>query len=80
LQEPTGGARAPLQKQLGVGVDVGHMQIRIDIDRDDPEWVDEVMAVMDQVVMFRERMIQMMEMAMAGAEAETAPTKQMFRR
>lgn len=80
LQEPTGGARAPLQKQLGVGVDVGHMQIRIDIDRDDPEWVDEVMAVMDQVVMFRERMIQMMEMAMAGAEAEAAPTKQMFRR
>jgi transcription-repair coupling factor (superfamily II helicase) len=80
LQEPTGGARAPLQKQLGTGVDVGHMQIRVDIDRDDPEWVDEVMAVIDQVVMFRERMIQMMEMAMAGLEAEAAPTKQMFRR
>jgi len=66
LKQPTGGAREPLQKQLGIGVDVGHMQIRVDIDRDDPEWIDELMAVMDQLKMFQERMIKMMEMAMAA--------------
>jgi transcription-repair coupling factor (superfamily II helicase) len=71
LSQPTGGAREPLQKQLGRGVDVGHMQIRVDIDRDDPEWIDELMAVMDQLKMFQERMIQMMEMA-AAMEAEAA--------
>ncbi len=67
LKQPTGGAREPLQKQLGLGVDVGHMQIRVDIDRDDPEWIDELMAVMEQIKMFRERMMQMMEMAMAAS-------------
>jgi transcription-repair coupling factor (superfamily II helicase) len=67
LRQPTGGAREPLQKQLGLGVDVGHMQIRVELDRDDPEWIDELMAVIEQVKMFRERMIQMMEMAMAAS-------------
>jgi transcription-repair coupling factor (superfamily II helicase) len=67
LKQPTGGAREPLQKQLGIGVDVGHMQIRVDIDRDDPEWIDELMAVIEQIKMFRERMMQMMEMAMAAS-------------
>ena len=76
LKEPTGGARAPLQKQLGTGVDVGHMQIRVEIDRDDPEWIDELMAVLDQLKMFQERMAQMMEMVMAaerGDETVIAP-------
>jgi transcription-repair coupling factor (superfamily II helicase) len=71
LSQPTGGAREPLQKQLGLGVDVGHMQIRVDIDRDDPEWIEELMAVMEQLKMFQERMIKMMEMAMA-MEAESS--------
>jgi len=71
LRQPTGGAREPLQKQLGLGVDVGHMQIRVELDRDDPEWIDELMAVMEQVKMFRERMIQMMEMAMAASIEDT---------
>jgi len=62
LKEPTGGARDPLQKQLGAGVDVGHMQIRVEIDRDDPEWIDELMAVLEQVKMFREHMARMLEM------------------
>jgi transcription-repair coupling factor (superfamily II helicase) len=66
LKQPTGGAREPLQKQLGLGVDVGHMQIRVDIDRDESDWIDELMAVMDQLKMFQERMLQMMEMAMAA--------------
>ena len=63
LKQPTGGARDPLQKQLGSGVDVGHMQIRVEIDRDDPEWIDELMAVLEQVKMFQERMVQMLEMS-----------------
>ena len=66
LRQPTGGAREPLQKQLGLGVDVGHMQIRVALDRDDPDWIDELMAVIEQVKMFQERMIQMMEMAMSA--------------
>ena len=70
LKEPTGGARAPLQKQLGTGVDVGHMQIRVEIDRDDPEWIDELMAVLDQLKMFQERMAQMMEMVMAAERGD----------
>ena len=75
LRQPTGGAREPLQKQLGLGVDVGHMQIRVELDRDDPEWIDELMAVMEQVKIFQERMIQMMEMAMnAGTEDVTGST------
>lgn len=71
LKQPTGGARAPLQKQLGTGVDVGHMQIRVEIDREDPEWIDELMAVMDQVKMFQERMLRMLEMAMDAAQASS---------
>ena len=70
LKEPTGGARAPLQKQLGTGVDVGHMQIRVEIGRDDPEWIDELMAVLDQLKMFQERMAQMMEMIMAAERGD----------
>jgi len=72
LRQPTGGAREPLQKQLGLGVDVGHMQIRVELDRDDPDWIDELMAVIEQVKMFQERMIQMMEMAM-NASIEDVP-------
>ena len=70
LKEPTGGARVPLQKQLGTGVDVGHMQIRVEINRDDPEWIDELMAVLDQLKMFQERMAQMMEMVMAAERGD----------
>ena len=70
LKEPTDGARVPLQKQLGTGVDVGHMQIRVEIDRDDPEWIDELMAVLDQLKMFQERIAQMMEMVMAAERGD----------
>ena len=66
LKQPTGGAREPLQKQLGFGVDVGHMQIRVEIDRDDPEWIDELMAVLEQVKLFKERMAQLMEASALG--------------
>ena len=70
LKDPTGGARALLQKQFGSDVDVGHMQIRVEIDRDDPEWIDELMAVLDQLKMFQERMAQMMEMVMAAERGD----------
>ena len=59
LKEPTGGARSALQKALGRGVDVGHMQIRVEIDREEPDWVEELSALFDQMLMFRERLIAM---------------------
>ncbi len=65
LKEPTGGARSALQKWLGRGVSVGHMQIRVEIDREEPDWVDELSALFEQILMFRERLI-----AMAQAAAE----------
>jgi transcription-repair coupling factor (superfamily II helicase) len=77
LKQPTGGARELLQKQLGLGVDVGHMQIHVDIDRDEPDWIEELMAVMDQLKMFQERMIQMMEAAMAASINEDSGSSPM---
>ncbi len=65
LKEPTGGARSALQKWLGRGVVVGHMQIRAEIDREDPDWVEELTALFEQILMFRERLI---EMAQAAAQ------------
>ena len=65
LKEPTGGARSALQKWLGRGVTVGHMQIRVDIDREEPDWIEELSAVFEQILLFRERLI-----AMAQAAAE----------
>ena len=59
LKEPTGGARSALQKELGRGVTVGHMQIRADIDREEPDWIEELTALFEQILMFRERLIQM---------------------
>jgi hypothetical protein len=69
--------REILQKQLGLGVDVGHMQIHVDIDRDEPDWIEELMAVMDQLKMFQERMIQMMEAAMAASINEDSGSSPM---
>ena len=46
------------------------MQIRVEIDRDDPEWIDELMAVLDQLKMFQERIAQMMEMVMAAERGD----------
>ncbi len=63
LKEPTGGARAALQKWLGRGVNVGHMQIRVEIDREMPDWVEELSALFEQIQMFRERLIAMAQAA-----------------
>ncbi len=57
LKEPTGGARNALQRALGRGVRVGHMQVRVDIDRDADNWLEESLAVMEQVRLFRDRML-----------------------
>ncbi len=59
LKEATGGARQALQRSLGRGVHVGHMQIRVDIDRDADDWLEESLAVMEQVKVFRDRMLSM---------------------
>ncbi len=66
LKEPTGGARSALQKWLGRGVNVGHMQIRVDIDREDPDWIEELSALFEQILQFRERLIAMAQTAAAG--------------
>ena len=57
LKEPTGGARQALQRALGRGVRVGHMQIRVDIDRDADNWLEETLEVMEQVRTFRDRLL-----------------------
>ena len=57
LKEPTGGARQALQRALGRGVRVGHMQIRVDIDRDADNWLDESLEVIEQVRLFRDRLL-----------------------
>ena len=59
LKEATGGARQALQSALGRGVRVGHMQIRVDIDRDADDWLEESLAVMEQVKLFRDRLLSM---------------------
>ena len=63
LREPTGGARTALQRHLGRGVDVGHMQIRVEIDREDDEWIEELAAVLEQIETFRERALKAMAAA-----------------
>ena len=60
LKESTGGARAALQRDLGRGVDVGHMQIRVEVDREDEEWVDDLLAVLEMLGSFRDRMLEML--------------------
>ena len=57
LKEPTGGARQALQRALGRGVRVGHMQIRVDIDRDADNWLEESLTVIEQVRSFRDRLL-----------------------
>ena len=57
LKEPTGGARQALQRALGRGVRVGHMQIRVDIDRDADNWLEESLTMMEQVRAFRDRLL-----------------------
>ena len=59
LSEPTGGARQALQRALGRGVHVGHLQIRVDIDRDEDDWLEESLGVMEQIKVFRDRLLSM---------------------
>lgn len=67
LDEPTGGARAVLQKALGRGITVGHMQIRLDIDREDPEWREELTWTLEELGRFRQQFLSVL--ADAGAAA-----------
>ena len=62
FKDPTGGARTALQKTLGRGITVGNMQIRMDIDRDDDDWQEELLWVLQNVVEFRERALKMLEL------------------
>jgi hypothetical protein len=67
LDEPTGGARTVLQKALGRGVTVGHMQIRLEIDREDPEWREELTWTLEELGRFRQQFLAVL--ADAGAAA-----------
>jgi len=63
LADPTGGAREALGKVLGRGVDVGHMQIRLEVDRDDEDWLEELFWTLEKIVEFREQVLQLMQSA-----------------
>ena len=39
------------------------MQVRVDIDREDPEWTDELLAVLKHIEIFREKMMRTMAAA-----------------
>ena len=65
LREPIGDARAPLQRRIGKLADVGHMQVRMEIDREDDEWLERLESVLDEVAGFRQKMLEMV----AGAAA-----------
>jgi transcription-repair coupling factor (superfamily II helicase) len=67
LDEPTGGARTVLKKVLGRGITVGHMQIRLDIDRDDPEWREELTWTLEELGRFRQQFLSVL--ADAGTAA-----------
>jgi transcription-repair coupling factor (superfamily II helicase) len=67
LKEPIGDARAALQRRIGKLADVGHMQVRLEIDREDDEWMDRLESVLDDVAGFRQMVLQML--AGAGSDA-----------
>ncbi|MCH8223417.1 MAG: transcription-repair coupling factor [Chloroflexi bacterium] len=70
LKDATGGARGALQKALGRGVDVGHMQIRMEVDREDADWLEELFWTLEQIVEFREEALKLFELAGALAPAD----------
>ena len=57
LKDSTGGARRALQNALGRGARVGHMQIRMDIDREEDVWLEESKEVLSRLKQFRQRML-----------------------
>jgi len=63
LRDPIGDARSALQRVIGRLADVGHMQIRMDIDREDEEWMERLESVLDEVAGFRQKML---DMVMSG--------------
>lgn len=63
LKDPIGDARAALQRVIGRLADVGHMQIRMEIDRADDEWMERLESVLDEVAGFRQKMLQMVAAA-----------------
>ncbi len=63
LREPTGGARIPLQAQLGEHVTVGHMQLRVAIEKDDPKRLRTLFVVLSQLSNFRARVLKMIPIA-----------------
>jgi transcription-repair coupling factor (superfamily II helicase) len=67
LKDPIGDARAALQRRIGRLADVGHMQVRLEINREDDEWMDRLESVLDEIAGFRQKVLQML--AGAGVSA-----------
>ncbi|MBI4306040.1 MAG: transcription-repair coupling factor, partial [Chloroflexi bacterium] len=65
LRDAIGGARTALQRVIGRLADVGYMQIRMEIDREDDEWMERLESVLDEVAGFRQRTLQ----TLVGAHA-----------
>ncbi|MBI4219231.1 MAG: transcription-repair coupling factor, partial [Chloroflexi bacterium] len=65
LRDAIAGARIALQRVIGRLAEVGHMQVRMEIDREDDEWLERLESVLDEVAGFRQRALQ----TLVGAHA-----------
>ena len=61
LKHPVGGAKRALQKALPKGVRVGSSVIYVQIDREDPRWLDKLVSSLKQVIKFRENSLKALE-------------------
>ena len=59
LIQPTGDARAYLQRILGNNVHVGHSQIHVNIDRNDSNWIKGTILVLKNFLELKERLMNM---------------------
>ncbi len=67
LREPTGGARRALQNHLGREVRVGHMQIRMEIDREGDAWLGNAMETLTRLGRFQQRVLSALAASNAAA-------------
>ena len=57
LEDEVGGAMRALQRTLGPGVEVGHTQIRMDLNKLTDAWQEAVGDTVQALAEFRERMV-----------------------
>jgi len=56
LREEVGGANRPLQKALGNTVDVGQMQIRLNLHKLSASWEEHLVTTVDKLAIFRSQL------------------------